>query len=136
MCTLMHSYTYIVTIHNKHIPYISNQTKKYLSSLKPWSRVRVHMYISLTYCEYSTHGRESNILTMHILQLRRLPSNMCMKIMMINSNLKRLMHHALSTESGHICARVKREGPFMGFRCGFRVLFNRCRRAGDTFQQF
>lgn len=133
MCTLMHSYTYIVTIHNKHIPYISNQTKKYLSSLKPWSRVRVHMYISLT---YSTHGRESNILTMHILQLRRLPSNMCMKIMMINSNLKRLMHHALSTERGHICARVKREGPFMGFRCGFCVLFNRCRRAGTPSSSF
>lgn len=129
----MRSYTYIVTIHNKHIPYISNQTKKYLSSLKPWSRVRVHMYLSLT---YSTHGRESNILTMHILQLRRLPSNMCMKIMMINSNLKRLMHHALSTERGHICARVKREGPFMGFRCGFCVLFNRCRRAGTPSSCF
>lgn len=85
MYILMRSYTYIVTIHNIHIPYISNQTKKYLSSINSWSRVRVHMYISLT---YSTHGRESNILTMHILQLRRWTSNMCMKIMMINSYLK------------------------------------------------
>lgn len=124
MCMLMRSYTYIVTIHNQHSPYTRNQTKNI--HINPWSRVRVHMYISLT---YSTHGRESNILTMHILQLRRCTSNMCMKIMMINSNLKRLMHHALSTERGHICARVKREGPSMGFRCGFYVLFNRCRRA-------
>lgn len=46
------------------------------------------MYISVS-LTYPTHGRESNILTMHILQLRRWTSNMCMKIMMINSNLKR-----------------------------------------------
>lgn len=134
MCTLMHSYTYIVTIHNKHIPYISNQTKKYLSSLKPWSRVRVHMYISLT---YSTHGRESNILTMHILQLRRLPSNMCMKIMMINSNLKRLMHHALSTERGHAYLRsCEKGGSIHGFPVWFSCPVQQMQKGRDTFQQF
>lgn len=47
MYILMHNYTYIVTIHNKHIPYISNQTKKYVSSLKPWSRVRVHSHVHI-----------------------------------------------------------------------------------------
>lgn len=134
MCMLMRSYTYIVTIHNQHSPYTRNQTKNiHRLSTHAWSRVRTCMYISLT---YPTHGRESNILTMHILQLRRWTSNMCMKIMMINSYLKRLMHHALSTERGHICARVKREGPFMGFRCGFCVLFNRCRRAGTPSSSF
>lgn len=75
--------------------------------------------------------------TDHVLQLWRWTNYMYMKIMMINKNLKRPMLHKLLTERGQICALVSREGPSMGFRCGFFcVLFNRRRTAGIPSSSF
>lgn len=130
MYILMHTYTYIVTIHNKHIPYISNQTKKYLSPLKPWSRVRVHMYIPVS-LTYSTHGRESNILTMHILQLRRWTSNMCIKF-----KLKKTDASCTFNRKRPYLRSCVKGGPIHGFPVWFLCPVQHMQKGRDTFQQF